>query len=183
MYICGLILILMRELQTNNVSRENMLIFDTHQIVKNFISAGFTEQQAEAVTNEQKRIIESNLANKKDIAEVKRDIKELDAKLTREIAEVKREIKEVDAKLTKEIAEVKRDIKEVDAKLTREIKQLDAKLTREIKEVDAKLTKEIAQLGIDFKKDIQIQQNKIIFRLGSVMVIGIGVLATLIKFF
>ena len=161
MYICGLILILMRELQTNNVSRENMLIFDTHQIVKNFISAGFTEQQAEAVTNEQKRIIESNLANKKDIAEV-----------TKEIAEVKREIKEVDAKLTREIAEVKREIKEV-----------DAKLTREIKEVDAKLTKEIAQLGIDFKKDIQIQQNKIIFRLGSVMVIGIGVLATLIKFF
>ena len=39
-----------------------MLIFDTHQIVKNFINAGFTEQQAEAVTNEQKRIIESNLA-------------------------------------------------------------------------------------------------------------------------
>ena len=134
---------LMRELQTNNFNRENMLIFDTHQIVKNFINAGFTEQQAEAVTNEQKRIIESNLANKKDIAEVKK------------------EIAEVDAKLTKEIAEVKRDIKEVDAKLTREI----------------------AQLGIDFKKDILIQQNKIIFRLGSVMVVGIGVLATLIKFF
>ena len=37
-----------------------MLIFDMHQIVKNFINAGFTEQQAEAVTNEQKRIIESN---------------------------------------------------------------------------------------------------------------------------
>ena len=109
----------MRELQTNNVTQENMLIFDTHQIVKNFINAGFTEQQAEAVTNEQKRIIESNLANKKDIAEV-----------------------------TKEIVEVK----------------------REIKELDAKLTREIAQLGIDFKKDIQIQQNKIIFRLGSVMV-------------
>ena len=45
----------MGQLQTNNFHRENTLIFDTHQIVKNFINAGFTEEQAEAVTNEQKK--------------------------------------------------------------------------------------------------------------------------------
>lgn len=142
-------------IQADNFSRqENNLIFDTHQVIKNFIQSGFTEQQAEAIINQQKSIIESNLANKKDITEIKR-----------------------------EIVEVKKEIKQLDIKLTKEIKQLDTKSTREIKEVERRLTTEITQLRIDSKKDMEILHNKTIFRLGSVIVISIGILATLIKFF
>lgn len=145
----------METIQADNFSRqENNLIFDTHQIIKNFIESGFTEQQAEAITNQQKSIIESNLANKKDIAEVKR-----------------------------EIVEVKKEIKQLDTKSTRETKEVERRLTIEIKLLDTKLTKEIAQLRLDSKKDMEILHNKTIFRLGSVIVISIGILATLIKFF
>ena len=56
---------------------EKITIFDTHEVVKRLIEAGFTELQAEAIAKEQKSIIEGNLATKKDVEEVKKDILEL----------------------------------------------------------------------------------------------------------
>jgi hypothetical protein len=52
-------------------------LFDTHAAVQKLKSAGFTEQQAEAQVQVLSEIIESNLATKLDIAEVKRDIEAL----------------------------------------------------------------------------------------------------------
>ncbi len=75
----------------------------------------------------------------------KSDVKETELKLTKEIENTRKEIKEVDAKLTKEI-------KEVDAKLTKEIKELDLKLTKEIKELDLKLTKKIENTRKEIKE-------------------------------
>ena len=73
----------------------------------------------------------------------KSDVKETALRLTKEIENTRKEIKELDVKLS-------REIKELDAKLTKEIKELDARLTKEIentrkeiKELDVKLTKEI----------------------------------------
>ena len=73
----------------------------------------------------------------------KSDVKETELRLTKEIENTRKEIKELDVKLS-------REIKELDAKLTKEIKELDARLTKEIentrkeiKELDVKLTKEI----------------------------------------
>jgi len=66
----------------------------------------------------------------------KSDVKETELRLTKEIENTRKEIKELDVKLSTEM-------KELDAKLTKEIKELDVKLSREIKELDVKLTKEI----------------------------------------
>ena len=48
--------------------------FDTHRFVKNLTACGFTERQAEVLAEEQVNLLESNLANKADIAAVKADI-------------------------------------------------------------------------------------------------------------
>ena len=50
------------------------IAFDTHQFVKHLTANGFTEQQAEALANEQVNLLNSNLATKTDIAAVKTDI-------------------------------------------------------------------------------------------------------------
>jgi hypothetical protein len=51
--------------------------FDTHASIKKLTDAGFTEQQAEAQVQVIADILQSNLATKLDIAEVKRDIEAL----------------------------------------------------------------------------------------------------------
>jgi hypothetical protein len=43
------------------------LAFDTHQYVKKLKSVGFTEEQAEVMADEQKRLIEDQLATKNDL--------------------------------------------------------------------------------------------------------------------
>ena len=54
------------------------ITFDTHRFVKNLTASGFTEQQAEALANEQVHLFESNLATKADLLGVKA---ELEAKI------------------------------------------------------------------------------------------------------
>ncbi len=58
------------------------LAFDTHRFVKNLTSAGMPEPQAEVLAQEQVRLIEANLATKRDVGEIKRDIAELRLQIT-----------------------------------------------------------------------------------------------------
>lgn len=62
------------------------ITFDTLAHAKKMKAVGFTEQQAEAQAQAIAEVIDENLATKKDIAELrtelKRDIKELEYKLT-----------------------------------------------------------------------------------------------------
>ncbi len=52
----------------------NTVAFDTHRFVKHLTESGFTEQQAEALAEEQTDLLNGNLATKTDIALVKADI-------------------------------------------------------------------------------------------------------------
>ncbi|MDE0064885.1 MAG: DUF1640 domain-containing protein [Gammaproteobacteria bacterium] len=50
------------------------IAFDTLRFVKNLTANGFTEQQAEALAREQVHLLNSNLATKSDIWEIKADM-------------------------------------------------------------------------------------------------------------
>ena len=52
----------------------NTVAFDTHRFIKHLTESGFTEQQAEALAEEQTDLLNGNLATKTDIALVKADI-------------------------------------------------------------------------------------------------------------
>lgn len=70
----------------------NIAAFDTHEIVKELKAAGFSEQQAEAVTHvvQKARYIDTSiLATKSDLASLKKEIL-LDVKA--DLAELKAEI-------------------------------------------------------------------------------------------
>ena len=73
------------------------LTFDTHEFVKELKEAGFSEQQAEAITRLQKTAINSTLEQARhdyelDDLATKRDLKELELKLELKIAESKAEL-------------------------------------------------------------------------------------------
>ncbi len=56
--------------------------FDTHTYVKRLVSAGMPEPQAEVIADEQRNLITNELATKRDIADVRRDMKEMELRLT-----------------------------------------------------------------------------------------------------
>jgi hypothetical protein len=62
------------------------IALDTRAFVKRLTAAGMPEPQAEALADEQRRLIEDRLATKTDIetlrADLKRDMAELESRLT-----------------------------------------------------------------------------------------------------
>ena len=132
--------------------------FDTHAFVKRLTRAGMDEQQAEALVECQTQLINDSLATRQDIGEVKLDIEGVKRdieKVKLDIEELKRDIQEV--KL--DIEEVKRDIEEV---------KLDIQAVK----------KDIAAL----KTDMQKMELRLTLRLGSVIIVTMGVFATLVRF-
>jgi hypothetical protein len=73
------------------------LTFDTHDFVKKLKGAGFSEEQAEILTDLQKATVQNTLEQARhdyelDNLTTKRDLKELELNLQKEIAETKAEL-------------------------------------------------------------------------------------------
>ena len=146
--------------------------FDTHAFVKRLTRAGMDERQAEALIECQTQLINDSLATKQDMEEVKLDIEEVKRDIQEvklDIEEVKRDIQEV--KL--DIEEVKRDIEEVKLDIE-EVKRDIEELKLDIQAVK----KDIAAL----KTDMQKMELRLTLRLGSVIIVTMGVFATLVRF-
>jgi predicted phage-related endonuclease len=76
---------------------------------------------------------------------------------------------------------LKRYIKELETKLGRDIKELETELKRDIKELETELKRDIKELETKLGRDIKELENRLLVRLGTLVVIGIGVIATLVK--
>ena len=50
------------------------ITFDTHSFVKKLKAVGFTEEQAEVIAEEQKALIEEQLATKRDLKELEQSL-------------------------------------------------------------------------------------------------------------
>lgn len=98
----------------------NMAIpFDTLKYVERLKSAGVSEVQAKAMSEAQKEVftesIDTTLATKSDILELKQEITSVRTELKQEITSVRTELKEeitsVRTELKEEISEVRSDVK------------------------------------------------------------------------
>ncbi len=117
------------------------IAFDTLKFAKRLKEAGFTEQQAEALADAEAELIEQNLATKRDSADLKRDIKELEVTL-------------------------RNDLKQLEVTLRNEIKQLDVK---------------IEQIRSDLARDLKGLEYRMTIKLGTMMVVAVAAMATLVK--
>ena len=94
------------------------IAFDTHRFVKNLTASGFTEKQAEALANEQVHLLNSNLATKADIEQLrlatKADIEQLrlDTKASIEQLRLanKADMERIHLGTKKDLAELKAEI-------------------------------------------------------------------------
>ena len=103
----------------------NSFAFDTHAFFKSLAHAGMDEQQAEALVEFQKQLINDSLATKQDIAEVKTSVEEtkvsieaLRLKTEQSIEKLKSEVEKVKGEVEKLRLEIKKDIKLLELHLT-----------------------------------------------------------------
>ena len=84
--------------------------FDTHKFVKRLTENGFTEQQAEALAEEQVNLLNSNLATQADIEKTNANIESLRQETNANIASLKNEIETLRAATKADIEKSKTDL-------------------------------------------------------------------------
>ena len=144
----------------------NSFAFDTHAFFKSLTYAGMDEQQAEALVEFQKQLINDSLATKRDIGEVKASIEE-----------VKASVEEVKAS----VEETKANVEALRLKTEQSIEKLKVELEK-VKVELAKVKGEVEKLRLEIKKDIKALELHLTLRLASVIVVTAGIFATLVKF-
>ena len=127
----------------------NSFAFDTHAFVKRLTHAGMEEQQAEALVEFQKQLIDDSLATKRDIEGVKASIEALRLATEQSIEGVKASIEALRLRTEQSIEKVKG---------------------------------EVEKLRLEMKKDIKGLELRLTLRLASVIVVTMGIFATLVKF-
>ena len=70
----------------------DVIVFDTHRFVRNLTAHGFTEEQAEALANEQVQLLNTNLATKADIDTLRVDLATVKADLDAKIETIKADL-------------------------------------------------------------------------------------------
>lgn len=110
------------------------LQFDTHKFIKHLTENGFTEQQAEVLAEEQVNLLNSNLATKADIADVKADIEKLRLATKADIEKLRLATKA-------DIADVKADIESLRLATKADIEKLRQEIKTDMANLRAELVK------------------------------------------
>ena len=92
------------------------------------------------------------------------------ATLIAEKLATKQDLKELELRLKHDIKKLERDMKEIEANLKRDMQEMELRLKHEIK----KLERDMQEMELRLKHDLTL-------RLGSMMVVAIGVVAALVK--
>jgi gas vesicle protein len=143
---------------------------DTHRIVKRLIEAGFSDVQAETVTDVVRETHQQSMA---DLA-TKADLQSTEARLEAKIKDLRTELKGDIADLR---AEIKGDIADLRAELKGDIADLRAELKGDIADLRADLKKDIADLKTELRAD---KIDTLKWVIGMILVQG-GVVVTLLK--
>ena len=75
----------------------------------------------------------------------------------------------------------KQELFGVEAALKRDNKELEASLKRDMKELEASLKRDVKELETSVKRDIKELEMRLLIRLGALLVIAVGAVATLVK--
>ncbi len=146
------------------------IAFDTLKYSKRLKDAGVPDKQAEAEVEALAEALEVNL---KDLP-TKDD-------LTRETGLLRRDLKELETSLKRDMKELesslKRDIKELEGSQKRDLKELETSLKHDLTESESRLKHENELMRLEMR-DIE---RRMTIKLGGLMVVAVGAVATLVK--
>ena len=146
------------------------IAFDTLKYSKRLKDAGVPDKQAEAEVEALAEALEVNL---KDLP-TKDD-------LTRETGLLRRDLKELETSLKRDMKELestlKRDIKELEGSQKRDLKDLETSLKHDLTESESRLKHENELMRLEMR-DIE---RRMTIKLGGLMVVAVGAVATLVK--
>ena len=124
------------------------IAFDTHRYIKHLTQTGFTEEQAEALAEEQVLLLNTNLVTKNDLAQVEAGLKADIAQTNERIVQIEANLKVEIAKTNERIAQTNERIAQIEANLRADIAQVEASLKVEIAQVETRLVKWVIGAGI-----------------------------------
>jgi len=101
--------------------------------------------------------------------------------LTRETGLLRRDLKELETSLKRDMKELesslKRDIKELEGSQKRDLKELETSLKHDLTESESRLKHENGLMRLEMR-DIE---RRMTIKLGGLMVVAVGAVATLVK--
>lgn len=134
------------------------IMFDTHIFVKKLISVGFSEIQAEALAEEQGKLIEDKLATKQDVWLLREDMEAFKIAIRQEIENFKIELRQ-------------------------EMESFKVELRQEMESFKKDIHHELTSFKQEFSHSMKELELRMTIKLGSMLVIALGIFTTIIKVF
>jgi len=77
----------------------------------------------------------------------------------------------------------KRDLKDLEIAVKRDVKELEVALKRDIEELRGGVRRDIEALRADLKRDMKELEYRMTIKLGAMLAVAVGAMATLVKLF
>ncbi len=156
-------------------------MFDSHAAYKRLHEGGYTKKQAEAQVSLWVDIINSNLATKTDILSLRTDMAGIEASLKTDILSLRTDMAGIEASLKTDILSLRNDMAGIEANLKTDMAQIESNLKTDIANNITRVEVSIEQLRKETKTDLKMMESRLIIRLGTLIVSGVGILAVLMK--
>ena len=75
----------------------------------------------------------------------------------------------------------KQEVQQLGQDLHKDMQSLRVELQKDMQTLRVELQKDMQSVRVDFQKDMQLLEQRMVIKLGSLMVLAIGVVATLVK--
>jgi len=132
------------------------MTIDTLQIYEQLRSSSLPDEAAKGIANVIKNVTETDLANKRDVALIQKDIEQVRSELTQKIEQVRSE-------------------------LTQKIEQVRSELTQKIEQVRAELTQKIELGNMELRRDMESMRAGLLKWMAAMLVTQAVVIAAIVK--
>ena len=124
------------------------IAFDTYAYVRRLRDAGVDEAQAAIQADTLVSLVEDRLATKQDVADLKRDLAEVNVRIATVEANLKKDITLIESNLRKDIALIESNLKKDIAVLDGKIETTKAELRKDIETAKVETIKWVIVTGI-----------------------------------